>query len=96
MDPLLTTKSTGLTLEEVDIINDSINSDIFNVFIKLCQKISADIHKDVLQYTLTRLNEESLSELAYRKMKAQGAEKLVVELKALQEAANKQRRKNKQ
>lgn len=83
---IISTKRLGLTLDELDIFKDSVNSDVYSVFIKICEKICGDLQKSVISFNLTKLNEETLSELAYLKMRVQGAEKLILELKALKDA----------
>ena len=83
----ITTKNLGLdNVEELDITKDLVSSGAFGVFLKIVGKLCKDMHKDVISYNLSSLDESSLSILAYRKMKAQGADKLLVDLKALHEA----------
>lgn len=80
-------KNLGLdNVEELDIVKDLVSSGSFGIFLKIVEKFCSELHKDVVLYNLAGLDESSLSHLAYRKMKAQGADKLLVELRALQEA----------
>ena len=83
----INTKTLGLdNVEELDIVKDLVSTGSFNIFLKIVEKVCSELHKDVISYSLPSLDEFSLSHLAYRKMKAQGADKLLVELRALQEA----------
>lgn len=86
-------KTLGLdNVEELDILKDLVANGAYSIFLKVVERFCAEMHKDVISYSLTGLDESALSHLAYRKMKAQGGDKLLVELKALQEAIkNKQK-----
>jgi len=66
-----------LTLEEQDLFQDSMSSDIFNIYLKIINEIVADIDKDVLKYQLDKLDDASLGELAALKMRSQGARTLL-------------------
>lgn len=83
----VTTKTLGLSsIDELDAVKDLVANGSFLLFIKIIEKLCADMHKDVVSYNLVNLDETSLSYLAYKKMKSQGGEKLLIELKAIQEA----------
>jgi len=73
----------NLTDDELDILRDAIDSDAYKVFIKIAQYYSSELSKDVLKYTLDDLSEKALAELAFKKTRAQGAEKLLLELRAV-------------
>lgn len=86
----VTAKTLGLSsVDELDAIKDSVENGSFLLFIKIVEKLCADMHKDVVSYNLVSLDNDSLAYLAYKKMKSQGGEKLLMELKALQEVIKK-------
>ena len=83
----VTTKTLGLSsIDELDAVKDLVANGSFLLFIKIIEKLCADMHKDVVSYNLVSLDDNSLAYLAYKKMKSQGGEKLLIELKAIQEA----------
>lgn len=86
----VTAKTLGLSsVDELDAVKDSVENGSFLLFIKIVEKLCADMHKDVVSYNLVSLDNDSLAYLAYKKMKSQGGEKLLMELKALQEVIKK-------
>jgi hypothetical protein len=83
----VTTKTLGLSsIDELDAVKDLVANGSFLLLIKIVEKLCADMNKDVVSYNLVNLDDGSLSYLAYKKMKSQGGEKLLIELKAIQEA----------
>lgn len=86
----VTAKTLGLSsVDELDAVKDLVENGSFLLFIKIVEKLCADMHKDVVSYNLVSLDNDSLAYLAYKKMKSQGGEKLLMELKALQEVIKK-------
>ena len=83
----VTTKTLGLSsIDELDAVKDLVANGSVLLLIKINEKLCADMHKDVVSYNLVSLDDNSLAYLAYKKMKSQGGEKLLIELKAIQEA----------
>ncbi len=83
----VTTKTLGLSsIDELDAVKDLVANGSFLLLIKIVEKLCADMNKDVVSYNLVSLDDNSLAYLAYKKMKSQGGEKLLIELKAIQEA----------
>lgn len=81
---------TTLTLEERDLLNDSLDSDLFNVYTKLLNELVSEMEQLVLKQHLTDLSDTTLQQLALAKAQAQGARQLLFKFAALKGNNNKQ------
>lgn len=75
----------NLTLEERDLFNDALSSDVHKVYLKILAEITQEFHRPVVQYRLSDMTEKSLGELAILKANSQGAEALLQKFQSLKQ-----------
>jgi hypothetical protein len=73
----------NLTLEERDLIRETLQSDVFPVFCKILKELSNDYRESVLNYSLQDMTDSSLGEFALLKARQQGVDSLVLKVSAL-------------
>lgn len=72
-----------LTEDELDLFTDSLETDLFPIYLKIIKELQQNIAQDMLRYNLLDLSEKSLGELALLKAQGQGCDKLVTKFAAL-------------